>query len=140
MNHKGTKDIVNHFERIDPETEKMAGEVVDAAYKIHRTFGPGLLESAYEACMVFEVKKRGFKAESQVPVPLIYEGIKLDVGFRIDLLVEVKLIVELKAVEALLPIHEAQVITYLKVTQRRLGLLLNFNVPLIKDGIQRVIL
>ncbi len=143
MNHKGTKgtkEDMKHFERIDPETERTAGQVVDAAFKIHRIFGPGLLESAYQACLAYELRKRGLKVEVEIPVPLVYEEVKLDVGFRIDLFVEGKLIVELKAVEALLPIHEAQVITYLKVTKQRLGLLINFNEPLIKDGIQRVIL
>src|SRR2546427_562930 len=96
------------FKNIDPETDKIASQVVDAAYKIHHAFGPGLLESAYEACLVHELKKRGLKVESQVSVPLTYEDVKLDVGFRIDLLVQEQLIVELKAVEALLPIHEAQ--------------------------------
>jgi len=143
LNHQGTKGTKNNkmtFESIDPELDKAASEVVDASLKIHRTFGSGLLESAYEACLVHELKKRGLKVESQVPVPLIYEGVKLDIGFRIDLLVQGLLIVELKAVEELLPIHEAQVLTYLKVTGKRLGLLINFNVSLIKDGIQRVIL
>jgi GxxExxY protein len=143
VNHEGTKGTKNgkmNFEKIEPELEKIATEVVDAAYKIHRLFGPGLLESAYEACLIRELRKRGVRVDSQVEIPLIYEGEKIDVGFRIDLLVEGQLIVELKAIETLLPIHEAQILTYLKVTHRRLGLLINFNATLIKDGIQRVIL
>ncbi len=144
MNHqdtKGTKkDERMSFEDVDKELDETASQVVDAVFKIHKTFGPGLLESAYEACLIHELKKRGLKVESQVAVPLVYDGVKIDVGFRIDLLVGQRLIVELKAVEAILPIHEAQVLTYLKVTENRLGLLVNFNVPLIKKGIQRVIL
>jgi GxxExxY protein len=128
------------FKKVDLEVEEAAKEVVDAAYKIHKTFGPGLLESAYEACLLHELKKKGLKVETQLVVPLVYDGTKIDVGFRLDLLVRGRLIVELKAVESLLPIHEAQVLTYLKITNNRLGLLINFNVPLIKDGIQRVIL
>ena len=143
MNHedtKGTKNGMEAFKKVDPEVEKTAEQVVDAAYKIHKTFGPGLLESASEACLLYELKKRGLKAETQVVVPLIYDGEKIDAGFRLDLLVQDRLIIELKAVESLLPIHEAQVLTYLKITNNRLGLLINFNVPLIKNGIQRVIL
>ena len=129
---------MKEFEKIDPEMDGIATQVVDAAYKVHKTFGPGLLESAYEACLVHELRSRGLKVETQVAVPLVYEGVKIDAGFRIDLLVQGRLVVELKAVEALLPIHEAQIMTYLKVTKNRLGLLINFNVPLIKKGIQRV--
>jgi len=143
LNHedtKGTKNGMEAFKKVDPEVEKTAEQVVDAAYKIHKTFGPGLLESASEACLLYELKKRGLKAETQVVVPLIYDGEKIDAGFRLDLLVQDRLIIELKAVESLLPIHEAQVLTYLKITNNRLGLLINFNVPLIKNGIQRVIL
>src|SRR5580693_7067223 len=128
------------FEKIEPELERSATAVVDATYKIHKHFGPGLLENAYEACLVRELLKRDLKVERQVEVPLMYEGEKVEVGFRIDLLVQDCLIVELKATESLLPIHEAQIITYLKITNRRLGLLINFNVPLIKNGIKRVVL
>jgi len=128
------------FEKIDPEVEQIASEVVDAAYKIHKHFGPGLLESAYEACLAHELKKRNLKVERQVAVPLVYEGEVIDAAFRVDLLVQDKLVVELKAVEKVLPIHEAQVITYLKIMAQRLGLLINFNAYLIKDGIKRIVL
>jgi GxxExxY protein len=143
LNHEGTKGTKNGkmgFEKIEPELERSATAVVDATYKIHKHFGPGLLENAYEACLVRELLKRDLKVERQVEVPLMYEGEKVEVGFRIDLLVQDCLIVELKATESLLPIHEAQIITYLKITNRRLGLLINFNVPLIKNGIKRVVL
>ncbi|HTC19887.1 MAG TPA: GxxExxY protein [bacterium] len=143
MNHQDTKDTKNgkmKFENIDPELDKIAAGVVDAAYKIHRHFGPGLLESAYEACLFREMQKRGFEVERQVEVPLIYDNEKIEIGFRIDLLVQDRLIVELKAVESLQPIHEAQVLTYLRIMNQRLGLLINFNVPLIKNGIKRIIL
>ena len=143
MNHegtKGTKDVKEIFDEIEPGVEKLAAEVVDSAYKIHKVFGPGLLESAYEACLIHELKRRGIKVESQVLLPLEYEGAKIDAGFRLDLLVGGRLIVELKAVEKVLPVHEAQVITYLKIKKERLGLLINFNAELIKHGIQRVIL
>ncbi len=128
------------FEKIDTQLDKIAAEVVDAAYKIHKHFGPGLLESAYEACLFRELQKRGLKVERQVEVPLIYDGERMEIGFRIDLLVQERLIVELKAIENLQPVHEAQVITYLKITNQRLGLLINFNVPLIKNGIKRIVL
>jgi GxxExxY protein len=143
LNHqdtKGTKKSVLEFEKVEEGIDRIATQVVDAAYKIHRKFGPGLLESAYEACLIHELRKRRLKIESQVAVPLDYEGERVDVGFRIDLLVEGRLIVELKAVEAILPVHKAQVITYLKIKKERLGLLINFNVPLIKKGIQRIVL
>ena len=128
------------FENIDAQLDQIASQVVDAAYKIHKVFGPGLLENAYELCLVRELKKRGLKVESQIPVPLVFDGEVLDTAFRIDLLVQEQLIVELKAVEKIIPLHEAQILTYLKITNRRLGLLINFNVPLIKDGIKRIIL
>src|SRR5271169_6361540 len=112
---------MEEFEKIDPKAEEAATQVVDAAYKVHKTFGPGLLESAYEACLLHELRKRGLKVETQVVVPLAYDGVKIDAGFRIDLLVQKCLIVELKAVEAVLPVHKAQIMTYLKVMNSRLG-------------------
>jgi GxxExxY protein len=128
------------FEKIEPDLERLASEVVDAAYKVHKAFGPGLLESAYEACLSYELLKRKIKVERQVAIPLVYDGNSIDVAYRADLVVQDKLIVELKAVEKIQPIHEAQMITYLKITGQRLGLLVNFNVLLIKDGIKRVVL
>jgi GxxExxY protein len=129
-----------NYENINSELDKIASDVVDAAYKVHKAFGPGLLENAYEICLVHELKKRNLKVDRQVSVPLIYDGETIDAVFRIDLLVQNQLIVEIKAVERTLPLHEAQILTYLKITGHRLGLLINFNVPLIKDGIKRIVL
>ena len=128
------------FEKTDPELEKIASQVVDSAFKVHKAFGPGLLESAYEACLVHELKNRNYKVERQVAVPLFYEGETVDSAFRIDLLIQDQLIVELKAIEKTLAIHEAQIMTYLKITNRRLGLLINFNVSVLKNGVRRVVL
>lgn len=133
-------DPKTRYAKVDPEVEKNAQIVVDAAYKLHSTLGPGLLESVYEAFLCHELKLRGLKVEKQVELPLTYEGMTLNAGLRLDLLVENRLVVELKAVEALLKIHQAQLKTYLKLSGHPLGLLINFNVPLIKNGIERVIL
>jgi GxxExxY protein len=113
--------------------------IVDCALKVHRNLGPGLLESAYEECLFYELGKRNLKVEKQKPLPLIYEEVKLNVGYRIDLLVEHKVIIELKSVESLTDVHLAQVLTYLKLSECKLGLLINFNVALIKHGIRRVV-
>ena len=127
-------------ETTTPEIERVAREIVDAAFKIHLKVGPGLLESAYQTLMIYELTKRGLGVEKEVPVPLIYEEVRLDAGYRLDLLVNGCVIVEIKAVEQLHPVHEAQVITYLKLLNKLLGILINFNVKLIKDGIKRVVL
>ncbi len=118
---------------------ELATQVIGAAIIVHRTLGPGLLESAYKECLFYELVKKGLYVEKERPLPLIYEEIKLDCGYRLDLLVENKLIVEIKAVEGLNEIHLAQVLTYLKVSGCRLGLLMNFNVLGVKDGIRRII-
>jgi len=118
---------------------ELAAVIVDAALKIHRTLGPGLLESVYQATLSFELRKRGLRVIQQKGLPVCYEGIKLDLGYRVDLLVEEKVIVEIKSVEVLAPVHRKQVQTYLRLMDLRLGLLINFNVELIKDGIQRVV-
>ncbi len=112
--------------------------VFDCALKVHKALGPGLLESAYEECLYYELKKSGLEIQKQKALPLIYEEVKLDVGYRIDIIVERKLILEIKSVEALNDIHFAQLLTYLKLTNCKLGLLINFNVLLIKNGIKRV--
>ena len=122
------------------EIERVATDVVDSCYVVHRHWGPGLLESAYEACLAAELRKRGHVVGRQVKVPLVYDGVELDEGFRIDLLVDDLIIIEVKAVEKMIPVFEAQVQTYLKLTGKRLAFLVNFNVVRIKDGIQRVIL
>lgn len=121
-------------------TENEISKIVfDCALKVHKNLGPGLLESAYLECLYFELCKTGLKIEKQKPLPLIYFDVKLEVGYRLDIIIENKLIVELKAVEALNEIHLAQVLTYLKLTNCKLGLLINFNVTMIKNGIRRVI-
>ena len=115
----------------------LTGEIIGAAIEIHRHLGPGLLESAYEECMVFELKKRGLQVESQVALPVLYKGKRLNAGYRIDLRVNQQVIVELKSVRTVESIHKAQLLTYLKLAGIRYGLLLNFNVPLMKHGIHR---
>ncbi len=112
--------------------------VFNGALKVHRNLGPGLLESSYEECLFYELQKSGLLIERQKPLPLIYEDIKLDIGYRVDLLIERKLIIELKSVETLNDIHFAQLLTYLKLSNCKLGLLINFNVTLIKNGIKRI--
>jgi len=113
--------------------------VVDSAVKVHSALGPGLLESAYEACLIHELGKRNVRARSQVPMSIRYEDVDVDVGYRLDLLVEERVVVEVKSCQALLPIHTAQLLTYLRLGGIRLGLLLNFNVAHMRDGIRRVI-
>lgn len=121
------------------ELDEISGQVIGAAIAVHRELGPGLLESAYEACLVHELRQRRVQVEQQIPQPVFYKGLQLECGYRLDLLVENQVIVELKAVETLLPIHEAQLLTYLKLRQLRLGLLINFNVPILKNGIKRIL-
>lgn len=111
----------------------------DCALKVHQKLGPGLLESAYEECLFYELKKTRLKVEKQKPLPLIYEEVKLDIGYRVDLMIENKLILEIKSVEALNNVYFAQLLTYLKLTDCKLGMLMNFNVTLIKNGIKRVV-
>ena len=113
--------------------------IIGAAIQVHRGLGPGLLESAYEACLAFELGKRQMKVEQQKPLPLVYDQVKLDCGYRIDLLVDGTVVIEIKSVDALAPIHDAQVITYLKLSGCKLALLINFNVPVLKNGIRRFV-
>ena len=117
---------------------EIAKIVVDAAFKIRTKVGPGLLESAYQTFLVYELKKRGLSVESEVAMPVQYDGVEADIGYRADLLIEKSVIVELKSVEKVIDIHKKQLLTYLKMSDLRLGLLINFNVPLIKDGITRI--
>jgi GxxExxY protein len=116
----------------------ITSRIIACAIEVHKTLGPGLLESVYETCFAFELIKSGFRVERQKPLPVFYKGIVIDEGFRLDLLVEEKVIIELKCVEKILPIHEAQIYTYLKLTGIKVGLLINFNTKLLKDGITRV--
>lgn len=120
------------------ELNDITERIIGCAIKVHRVLGPGLLESTYEICLIHELSKAGLRLESQVALPVVYDGIRLDAGYRIDLLVEDQIIVELKSVEGLHPIHEAQVISYLKLSGRKIGLLINFNVTLLKNGIRRL--
>ncbi len=127
-------------ETTSEEIERVAHEIVDAAFRIHSKLGPGLLESTYRVVMTYELRKRGLIVRTEVPVPVVYEDVRLDAGYRIDLLVNECVVVELKSIERLAPIHDAQLLTYLKLTGYRLGILINFNTKLIKDGIKRIAL
>jgi GxxExxY protein len=122
------------------DANKLTGEVIGGAIEVHKILGPGLLESAYEECLCYELTQRAIPFERQKELPIQYKGIALDCGYRLDLLVANKLVVELKACESLEPIHEAQLLTYLKLTGIKLGLLINFNVPVLKQGIRRLAL
>lgn len=121
------------------EINEVTHEIIDSAYKVHSILGPGLLESAYKACLVYELKKKGLEVEVEKPLPLIYEDIKLVCGYRIDILVENLVIVELKTLESFTDVHTAQVLTYLKLSGKKVGLLLNFYTKSLKDGIKRLI-
>jgi len=122
----------------DTEINRLTGEVINAAIEVHKALGPGLLESAYEQCLRHELDLRKIPYKSQESLPIGYKGVKLDCGYRLDIVVADKLILEIKACDALLPIHEAQLLTYLKLTGIKIGLLINFNVPVLKDGIKRI--
>jgi len=117
----------------------ISGKIIEFSIKVHKELGPGMLESAYEACLLYELRQAGLKAESQLKLPIIYQGVKIEAGYRIDLLVEDSVIVELKTVERILPIHEAQLLSYLRLSKLKLGLLINFNVKLLRDGIRRIV-
>ena len=146
--HEDTKELLNgealavsgNFEPLPEETERVARQVVDAAYKVHTALGPGLLESVYETCLAYELEQQRLKVRRQVVLPITYRELHIDSGLRLDLLIDNCVVVELKAVEKWLPLFEAQLLTYLKLSGNRLGLLINFNVPRIKDGIKRLIL
>jgi GxxExxY protein len=118
---------------------EVAKQIVDVAFKTHTAFGPGLLESVYETIMAYELQKRGLQVRRQQPIPVVHEGIRMDLGFRADLIVENKVVVEVKSIEAIAPVHKKQVLTYLRITNKKLGLLINFNVELIKNGISRIV-
>jgi GxxExxY protein len=118
---------------------EISGAVVDSAMKVHTALGPGLLESVYQTCLVHELRKRGFRTATQLPLPVNYDGERMDLGFRIDILVENTVVIEIKAVDAIHPVHLAQVITYLKLSGKNVGLLINFNVVHLRDGIRRMV-
>jgi len=128
------------FEKIPERVDFLSNRAINAAIKVHKELGPGLLESVYETCLFYELRKIGLDAEKQVKLPIIYDGVVLDAELRIDIWIERSLIVEIKALETVLPVHHAQLMTYLKLTKNRLGLLINFNVPLLKNGIKRIVL
>ena len=121
-----------------PDINELSSKIIGAAIEVHKALGPGLLESAYEECLTHELSLRGLVFERQKPVPIEYKGINLDCGYRLDVVVENRIILELKACNQIEPIHEAQLLTYLKLTGIQLGLLLNFNVPVMRDGIVRL--
>jgi GxxExxY protein len=121
------------------DLNEISRQIVDAAVQVHKKLGPGLLESVYRECLVYEVQKRGLRVEVEVQVPIIYDGVPLKSALRLDLLVDNEIIVELKSIEDILAVHRAQLLSYLKLTNKRLGLLLNFNVPSIKNGIYRLV-
>ncbi|HUU30104.1 MAG TPA: GxxExxY protein [archaeon] len=134
------QDSIKPIKPISPEVNLVARQIVDAAFCLHSNLGPGLLESVYENCLAYELKKRKLSIFQQLSLAVLYNGQQLDSSLRLDFLVEQCVIVELKAVERLLPLHRAQILTYLKLTGYRLGLLINFNVPVIKNGIKRIVL
>ncbi|MBD2414457.1 GxxExxY protein [Nostoc calcicola FACHB-389] len=123
----------------EDEINEVSGTVVDAAYMVHTSLGPGLLESVYETVMDFELRRRKLRVQRQVVIPVVYGGVVLEEGFRADLIVENQVIVELKSVESIHPVHKKQLLTYLRLADKRVGLLINFNVSLIKDGISRIV-
>lgn len=122
-------------DRLDSITRRIIG----AAIEVHRRLGPGLLESAYETCLAYELREVGFKIEQQKPLPIVYKDVKLDCGYRLDLVVEDSVIVEVKAVEQLAPIHDAQLLSYLRLSEKRVGLIINFHVRVLKNGLKRIV-
>lgn len=117
----------------------VSGQIVDAAMRVHSHLGPGLLESAYEACLAHELRTRSLQVHRQLPLPIVYDGLRVDAGYRIDLLVEDAVVVELKALDAISPVHRAQILSYLRLSRKRVGLLINFNVRHLRDGIERFV-
>jgi len=126
-------------EGMNGELDQLTNSIIGAAIAVHRELGPGLLESAYEACLAFELTDKGFRVERQKQLPVTYRGLQLDCGYRLDLLIENQVVLELKTAEKLLPIHDAQLLSYLKMAQKKVGLLINFNSLRVKDGIKRVV-
>ncbi len=137
--HKTRKNDKSVHSSIPDRTEAIAKAVLDAAFQVHTALGPGLLESVYEACMVHELELRNIKVMSQVSLPVLYKGIKVDSGFRLDMIVEDCVVVEIKSAEIINPIHYSQLLTYLKLTKIRLGILINFNVIHLRNGIKRIV-
>jgi GxxExxY protein len=130
--------MINHRDTETQRLNQITEKIIGCAIEVHRALGPGLLESAYEECLCFELSQNGLNFERQVPLPVVYKGVKLDCGYRMDLVVENLVIVEIKAIAHILPVHEAQVLSYLKLDNKPLGLLLNFHVSVLKNGIKRI--
>lgn len=137
MNHEDTK---TQSQKLPDETERIVTEIVDAAFQVHKALGPGLLESVYQACMSREFSRRGIEVEREVSIPVVYDGLRLESGLKLDFLVAQEIVLELKAVDVMLPVHNAQVLSYMRLANKRIGLLINFHVPLIRDGIKRFVL
>jgi GxxExxY protein len=137
--HGGTQRKIEGAMEIEAINDR-TGQIVDAAMRVHSALGPGLLEAAYEACLVYELRKRGLHICTQVALPVIYDRVRIDIGYRVDLLVDDTVLVELKAVTKILPLHEAQLLSYLKLSRHRVGLLINFHVVRLRDGIKRMII
>ena len=134
------KATIKNFKPIPLEVEAIGKKILDAAYAVHTALGPGLLESVYEACTAYEARNRGLKVETQVEIPVKYQTVFIETGLRLDMWVEKSVIVEFKSVETMIPLYDAQLLTYLKITGCRLGYLINFNVKHLKDGIKRMVL
>ena len=140
---KARGPTVNELESVAPaevDDDPLTREIIGAAIAVHKALGPGLLESAYESCLAFELQARGIRFERQRELPIVYRGHKIDCSYRLDFLIEERVILELKAVEKLEPLHQAQLLTYLRLSGKRVGLLLNFNTPYLRDGIKRMVL
>ena len=134
------KFVLKRFAPIPAETEVIGKKVLDAAYAVHSSLGPGLLESAYQECLAYELSHAGVSFQKEWPLPVRYKDVLIDCGYRVDILVEQSLILELKSVDKLLPIHEAQILTYMKLASVKTGLLINFNVQRLTDGLKRMVL
>jgi len=128
----------NNMQEID-RLDQISRRIIGAAIEVHRHLGPGLLESAYQTCLAFELSQRGLRFEQQKSLPVEYKEVKLDCGYRMDLVVEDEIVVEIKAAEALLPVHEAQLLSYLRIAHKKVGLLINFHVPVLKNGLKRIV-
>ena len=131
--------VIAASERRRP-TNEITGDIINYGFKVHTALGPGLLESTYQACFAYELRKAGHEVEAEVALPVVYDGVKPEIGYRIDLLVDKRVIIEVKSVDVLAPIHEAQLLSYMKLSGKSVGLLMNFNVLHLKDGIKRLVL
>ncbi len=139
MNKNKPSDHQGEHLPIPGETEKVAKAILDAAFTVHSNLGPGLLESVYETCLAHELRKQGLEVQVQITLPVMYDDIRIGTGYRLDMLIDNRVVVEIKSVEKLLPVHQSQVLTYLKLSGYRLGFLINFNVRHLRDGIQRFV-